>query len=168
MTATGPRGQRYTASTQLQRLPTRTDGGSVVKIDRLYSSLVVKTGNGWQPLLPYSFYLDSNWVAQDPASQLAQWVKDGYNVMHVIPPYDLGAFTSWAQEAQKLGLWIMYDMRHSFTDLDPLTQEVNMFSKFPNMLLWYTADEPGKRFRQTSLQAPPMLYSIHMSSKYGG
>lgn len=72
--ATGPSGQTFTAKTQLQRLPTRTDCGSVIKIDNLHGSLAVKTktGEDWEPLLPYSFYLDSNWIATNPASQLAQ------------------------------------------------------------------------------------------------
>lgn len=62
----------------------------------------------------------------------------------MIPPYNYGHFKIWAQEAEKLGLEIISNMRHTFTDLEEVREQVNMFTNFRNMLLWYTADEPGK------------------------
>ena len=50
--------QAYEASTQLTRLPSRTDGGSVTRLDNLYGGLSVKKGNetGWTLLYPYTYY----------------------------------------------------------------------------------------------------------------
>ena len=146
VTATGPNGQTYTAQTSLQRLPSRTDGGSVVKIDNLYGGLMVqeKGSKGWTPLFPFSFYFGSGLLEPDTTAVLTEWVNMGYNILHIIPPYDYDDYQKYAQEAEKLGLWLMYDMRHTFNNHDELVKQIELFKGFSNMLLWYTSDEPGE------------------------
>ena len=58
--ASGDGAQFYTATTELYYLPSRTDGGSVTKVDNLYGGLLVqdylKNSTSWTPLFPYTFY----------------------------------------------------------------------------------------------------------------
>lgn len=53
--------QFYTANTSFYYLPTRTDGGSVTKVDSLYGGLMVQdylsNSTAWTSLFPYTFYV---------------------------------------------------------------------------------------------------------------
>ena len=131
----------FGASTQLLRLPT-PEHGSLTKIDTLYGALLIQDGATWTPFFPYSFYLGSGWIGDD-FSQVAKYASYGYNVLHVIPPVDLDWFDRVVTEAEKVGLWIMYDMRHDYQDEGKVREQVERYRKRKNMLLWYTADEPG-------------------------
>lgn len=147
LVASGATGHIYTASTQLLRLPTRNDGGTVTKIDNLYGALLIKNvDRSWKSLFPYSFYLNGNWLAESQDNMAI--LKDlGYNVLHIVPAGGLGYnFTQldeWLNEAQRLGLWLMYDMRWTYQNLSLVEWQVNLLKSRPNLLLWYTADEPG-------------------------
>jgi hypothetical protein len=59
--ASGDGAQFYTATTQLHFVPSRTDGGSMTKIDNLYGGLLVQdylsNSTSWTPLFPYTFYV---------------------------------------------------------------------------------------------------------------
>lgn len=59
--ASGDGAQFYMATTQLYFVPSRTDGGSVTKIDNLYGGLLVQdylsNSTSWTPLFPYTFYV---------------------------------------------------------------------------------------------------------------
>ena len=147
LVASGATGHTYTASTQLFRLPKRNDGGSVTKIDNLFGALIVKdVDRSWKPLFPYSFYLNGNWLAENQ-DNMAIFKAHGYNVLHIVPAGGLGYnFTQldeWLDEAQRLGLWLMYDMRWTYQNSSLVEWQVNLLKSRPNLLLWYTADEPG-------------------------
>jgi len=43
---------------------------------------------------------------------------------------------------QAAGLYLMYDMRNTYMDAASVTAQVNHIKSRPNLLLWYTADEP--------------------------
>ncbi|KAL9129301.1 MAG: hypothetical protein Q9217_002212 [Psora testacea] len=149
--AIGVGGLKYATQTQLYHLPSRTDGGSVTKIDNLYGALLVQSpvepdgSSSWIPLLPYSFYLDGSWLGAGP-SRLVEFASYGYNVLHIIPGggigYDFELLDGWLDEAEKLGLWIMFDMRHTYQVASDVTMQVNRLKARKNMLLWYTGDEP--------------------------
>ena len=147
LVAPGAIGHTYTASTQLLRLPERNDGGSVTKIDNLFGALIVKdVDRSWEPLFPYSFYLNGNWLAESQNNMAI--LKDlGYNVLHIVPAGGLGynftQLNEWLNEAQRLGLWLMYDMRWTYQNSSLVEWQVNLLKSRPNILLWYTADEPG-------------------------
>ena len=150
LVASGATGHTYTASTQLLRLPERNDGGSVTKIDNLFGALLVKdVDKSWKPLFPYSFYLNGNWLAESQ-NNMAILKALGHNVLHIVPAGGLGYnFTQldeWLNEAQRLGLWIMYDMRWTYQNSSLVEWQVNLLKSRPNLLLWYTADEPGMSF----------------------
>lgn len=151
--AIGPGTHIYTASTQLSRLPRRKDGGSVTNIDGLYGGLLVKTtltpnssDGAWTPLFPYSYYLDGSWLGESPKNM--EVLKNyGYNVLHIVPAgglgYDFKQLDGWLDQAQSLGLWIMYDMRSQYQNSSGVEWQINRLKARPNILLWYTADEPG-------------------------
>ena len=147
LVASGATGRTYTASTQLLRLPQRTDGGSVTKIDNQFGALIVKDmDRSWKPLFPYSFYLNGNWLAENQ-DNMAILKARGYNILHIVPAGGLGYnFTQldeWLDEAQRLRLWLMYDMRWTYQNSSLVEWQVNLLKSRPNLLLWYTADEPG-------------------------
>jgi hypothetical protein len=58
--SSGDGNHSYISTTQLYRLPDKTDGGNVVKIDSLYGGLAVQdfTTNSteWTPFFPYTYY----------------------------------------------------------------------------------------------------------------
>ena len=152
--ATGPDAHTYTASTQVLRLPSRKDGGSVTKIDSLYGGLLVKAttkpdNDLWTPLFPYSYYLAGNWLAES-SRNMEVLKNNGYNVLHIVPAgglgYNFDQLDTWLDQAQSLGLWVMYDMRHQYENVTGVEWQVNRLKARPNMLLWYTADEPGSFF----------------------
>ena len=160
--ALGPDSRIYRASTTLLRLPNRTDGGSVTKIDNLSGGLLVRatntsnsSQNAWTSLFPYSFYLDGGWLGR--SSQNMRVLKNnGYNLLHIVPGgflgYDFEQLDKWLDQAQQLGLWIMFDMRWQYQNASGVNWQVNRLMARPNMLLWYTADEPGARPRTTTFR----------------
>ena len=154
MTATGLESHVYVASTQVLRLPSRDNGGGVTKIDNLYGGMLVQAAtrtddDTWTSLFPYSYYLNGQWLDESP-NNMEVLKNYGYNVLHIVPGdglgYDFAQLDAWLDQAQKLGLWIMYDMRHQFQNATAVEWQVNRLKARPNMLLWYTADEPGTLF----------------------
>ena len=144
--------QSYTAETHVSRLPERTDGGSVVKIDNLYQGLLVQEhhvgAKSWEPIYPYSFYVSwDGYAAKSPDS--AQDFKDkGYNIIHVVPDgglpnkaFNFTAFNLFLDKCDEVGLWVMYDMRWTFKNLTSVQEQVDMIKNRKSLLLWYTGDE---------------------------
>lgn len=56
--ATSPSGQVFKSRTSLLRLPDRSDGGSVTKLDGRTGALLVKNAStgGWETVFPLGFY----------------------------------------------------------------------------------------------------------------
>ena len=71
----------------------------------------------------------------------------GYNMLHIVPTgglgYDLSELDNWMDEADRIGLWIMLDMRWSYRIPENIRTLVERVQRHKNLLLWYTADEPG-------------------------
>ncbi|KAI9454681.1 hypothetical protein BJY52DRAFT_1390884 [Lactarius psammicola] len=60
-----------------------------------------------------------------------------------IPPFDnMAAFNHTVDKMEELGLWLMYDMRWDFKNSTSVTEQVTSIMGRPNLLLYYTADEP--------------------------
>ncbi|KAL8772271.1 MAG: hypothetical protein Q9209_002483 [Squamulea sp. 1 TL-2023] len=142
-------GRRFEATTSLYYLPKPGYNQSITRIDSLYGGLQVRTSNLlWQKIFPYSFYLSGAWLASDPAN-LKRFCDLGFNILHIIPGgegigYDLNQLDAWFDEAEKLGLWIMYDMRWTYRNSGYVKTQVERYRTRRNMLLYYTADEPGR------------------------
>lgn len=71
----------------------------------------------------------------------------GHNVLHKVPAgrlgYDFEQLDKWLDQAQRLGLWIMYDTRRQYQNATGLEWQVSRLKARPNILHSYTADEPG-------------------------
>ncbi|KDQ56015.1 hypothetical protein JAAARDRAFT_158780 [Jaapia argillacea MUCL 33604] len=141
--------QAFTTTSTLTYLPDNPSG-TVTKIDQRTGALLVKPMNAasspsaeWESVFPIGFYtlwdgfLNGNLSALDG-------IKDaGYTVVHPVPPYDnVTAFEMVLDKMEELGLWLMYDMRWTYTNLTNVTTQVSTYSNRTNLLLWYTADEP--------------------------
>lgn len=55
-----------------------------------------------------------------------------------------------------------YDMRHSFTDLASVREQVTLIRGYSNLLVWYTSDEPDGN--ESPLNSPQLAYDLIRSS----
>lgn len=93
--------------------------------------------------------------------------------MHPVPTFgNLTALARVLDRMEELGLYLVYDMRQcvprplsafnshdgnsTYKDRAALTAQVNMIKHRPNLLLWYTADEPDGT--SEPLDAPRAAY----------
>ncbi|KAL9089464.1 MAG: hypothetical protein Q9165_005785 [Trypethelium subeluteriae] len=145
--------QTYTATTQLHRLPSRTDGGSVTKLDYLYGGLMVQNylanSTTWSPIFPYSYYVSWDWLSAN-LSNLDALKSDGYNIVHLIPggstageyAFNITLLDQFLDRMDTLELWLMYDMRWTYQNQSAVAEQVNRIKTRKSLLLWYTGDEP--------------------------
>ncbi|KAL8779181.1 MAG: hypothetical protein Q9213_007067 [Squamulea squamosa] len=152
-------GRKFEATTALYYLPNPKSTQSITRIDSLCGGLQVRTSNLlWLKIFPYSFYLSGAWLASDPTN-LKRFRDLGFNILHIIPGgegigYDLDQLDAWFEEAEKLGLWIMYDMRWTYQNSDYVKTQVERYKTRRNMLLYYTADEPAHGVEQSCNSTP--------------
>jgi hypothetical protein len=141
----------FEAKTQITRLPRRTDGGSVAKIDHLYGGLLTRNTSTspptWTPIFPYSFYVDWGNYLAGSKENVTQFLSMGYNIVHPTPgggntPFDINQFNSFLDTIEEHGMWLMYDMRWTFKNLTSIAEQVERLKKRKSILLWYTGDEP--------------------------
>lgn len=139
------------ATAELFWLPGNPYGGSTVQLDTKTDELVSPSFHG-QKVFPIGYYttwggyLAGNW------SVLEDIRKAGFTMVHPIPgggpasvawgdePDSLERFYEFMDRAHEAGLWVMYDMRHTFATPEDLEVQVKMFRGHPALLLWYTAD----------------------------
>ncbi|KAF2673755.1 hypothetical protein BT63DRAFT_365206, partial [Microthyrium microscopicum] len=146
--------QTYQAKTLLYRLPARSDAGNVVRIDNKYGGIAVSNPPWnrpaeWKPLMPVSFYVDwGSWLVAGP-ERLEYYAEQGYNVIHPVPgggdlPWgqNYTRYDNFIQAAEKLGMYVMYDMRWSYKNLPLVTEQIKRYSQSPSIISWYTGDEP--------------------------
>lgn len=154
-------GTKFTATTQLNYLAQPQGPQSMTRIDSLRGGLQVRSDTPqWEPFFPYSFYLGGPWLESSP-DNMKKFKDLGYNILHIIPGadgigYDLDQLDNWFDEAEQLGLWIMFDMRWTYMNRQYVQIQVERYRSRKNMLLWYTADEPDGR--EDSPDAPGNIY----------
>ena len=130
-------------------LPTPDPTSSVARIDYTHGALLARAAGSsqWEPVFPYSFYVAGPWL-RESAGNIALLFNLGYNVLHIIPAgglgYDLPELDAWLNECDRLGMWIMLDMRWSYKIPKNVQILVERVKTHKRLLLWYTADEPGK------------------------
>lgn len=139
--------QTFTQTTQFRLLPDNPiQGASVSKLDNLYGALqtqdYLSNSTEWDALLPYTYYVSWGGWLENSTSNLDTFKAYGYNVLHAVPTFDLDEFEKFFSYCDQIGLWVMYDMRHTYKNLTALTEEVERFKHHPSLLLWYTSDEP--------------------------
>ncbi|QDS68270.1 hypothetical protein FKW77_010634 [Venturia effusa] len=116
----------FTASTQLYKLPSRVDGGSVTRLDNLYGGLSVRKGaeTEWSLIFPFTYYVQWTLYWNSSLSTLDEFAAMGYNVIHIVPTGELGdtpfpwnKFEPYLERADKLGLYLQYDVRWEWANL---------------------------------------------------
>ncbi|RDW82700.1 hypothetical protein BP6252_03812 [Coleophoma cylindrospora] len=151
--AAGDGAQFYTATTELYYLPKRTDGGSVTKVDNLYGGLLVQdyltNSTEWTSIFPYTYYVSWDGWLDLSTDNLKVFKDQGFNIIHIVPnealPNEAFNFTqldSFLDIMDEMELWLMFDMRWTYTNTSWVEQQVQMVNARKSMLLWYTGDEP--------------------------
>lgn len=147
ITATRSNGQVFKANTKLSRLPEPDTSIGVSRIDSLYGGILARTSpRRWTAIFPYSFYVAGPWLREN-RQNMKELFDSGYNVLHIVPAgglgYELSELDAWLDKADRIGLWIMLDMRWSYQIPANIRILVERVQRHKNLLLWYTADEPG-------------------------
>ncbi|KAF8986820.1 hypothetical protein BDQ17DRAFT_1548363 [Cyathus striatus] len=140
--------QTFKAAGSLTYLPAKPASiGSVTKMDLRTGALLARPANGkggaYAPVFPIGFYTQfDSYLAQDltiPATLKSQ----GFTVVHPVPDFNnLTALDLVLDKMQDAGLYLMYDMRFTYMNATSVTAQVNHIKSRPNLLLWYTGDEP--------------------------
>ncbi|KAI0791029.1 hypothetical protein C8Q75DRAFT_732642 [Abortiporus biennis] len=159
--------QTFETSTSLSFLPDPPAGRSVTKMDLRTGALLAKPATGadgpYETVLPIGFYTNFGGYLASNLSLLDTIKADGFTIVHPIPTFDnLTALDLVLDRMQELGLYLMYDMRWTYLNLTGVQEEVNRVKDRPNLLLWYTGDEPdgwGDPLNGTSL-AYDLIYSL--------
>ncbi|EJD04861.1 uncharacterized protein FOMMEDRAFT_132713 [Fomitiporia mediterranea MF3/22] len=136
-------GQTFKTSTTLLRLPNRTDGGSVTKMDFRTGAMLVQnsTTKEWETVFPLGFYTTFDGYLANNLSVLNDLKDMGY--VHPVPTFDnMTAFEEVLDRMEEVRLYLMYDMRFTYMNATSVTEQVNMIKTRKNLLLWYTGDEP--------------------------
>ncbi|KAF8994884.1 hypothetical protein BDQ17DRAFT_1366275 [Cyathus striatus] len=168
--------QTFKATGSLTYLPAKPASiGSVTKMDLRTGALLARPANGkggaYAPVFPIGFYTQfDNYLAQDltiPATLKSQ----GFTVVHPIPDFNnLTALDLVLDKMQDAGLYLMYDMRNTYMNTTSVTAQVNRIKSRPNLLLWYTADEPDGTFDplDATVKASNLITSLDGGDGAGG
>ncbi|KAE9385928.1 hypothetical protein BT96DRAFT_1088089, partial [Gymnopus androsaceus JB14] len=94
--------------------------------------------------------------------------REFFLLVHPISTFDnTSLLNEVLDEMQKNGLWLTYDLRLTYMSV---TEQVNQIKSRPNLLLWYSADEPDGThdpLNATSL-AQSLITSLDGSDGNGG
>ncbi|KAF9254056.1 hypothetical protein L218DRAFT_913551 [Marasmius fiardii PR-910] len=140
--------QKFTASTLFTFLPEKPkDIGSVTKMDMRTGALLARPANGtsgpYERIFPIGFYTQFDSFLARNISAIKVLKDQGFNIIHPVPSFaNMTALNAVLDEMQRVGLYLMYDMRATYMNDTSVTAQVNSIKKRPNLLLWYTADEP--------------------------
>nr|GAT44437.1 predicted protein [Mycena chlorophos] len=156
--------QTFKATTNLTYLP-QPASGSVTKRDGRTGALLVRAAesSGYQPIFPFGFYTSFDGYLDSNLTILDELKADGFTIVHPVPTFgDLEALERVLDRMEALGLYLVYDMRHTYRDPGALEAEVNLIKHRPNLLLWYTADEPDGTSERldATLQAYEQIQSL--------
>ncbi|KAJ6590961.1 hypothetical protein DFH09DRAFT_1419580 [Mycena vulgaris] len=108
-------------------------------------ALLVKPPNGgpYEAIFPIGFYTSFDNYLDSDLRILDKLKAQGFTIVHPVPTFgNLDALGRVLDRMEELGLYLVYDMRHTYADSEALAAEVNLIKHRPNLLLWYTADEP--------------------------
>lgn len=154
LTGTTSSGGNFTATSELFYLPNK-ETGSVVKIDRLYGSILYRSNNTagiFQPYFPYGYYGTYGGYFNATGSSTT-FADDGFNALNLVSDFADGDMTYTLDEMDGKGLMLQYDMRNSYQNLTSVTAQIPLVKDHPSLLTYYTADEPdgwGYTFESTT------------------
>ncbi|KAE9385570.1 hypothetical protein BT96DRAFT_960722 [Gymnopus androsaceus JB14] len=168
-TASLGNGEQVVGSSLLTYLPAKpADIGGVTKMDMRSGTLLARPATGedgpYERIFPIGFftnfggYLDSNLSIESTLKDQG-WV-------HPLPAFDnTSILNEVLDEMQKNGLWLMYEFSGSYMNDTSVTEQVNQIKSRPNLLLWYSADEPDGT---DSLISISLITSLDGSDGNGG
>lgn len=136
-------GGNYTASSELFYLPEKASG-SVVKVDRLYGSVLYRnnhTGGGFKPYFPYGYYGSYSGYFNVTGNPTA-FADAGFNALNPVTDFTSGNMTYTIDEMDKRNLLFQYDMRNSYQNLTSVSEQIPLVKDHSSLLTYYTADEP--------------------------
>lgn len=139
----GKNKKKYTATSELFYLPDKREG-SVVKIDYLYGSLLIRneqTGGKFMPFFSYGFYNNYSGHLNVSVENIEAYVDAGYTAAHPVPGGELDAMTWLFDNMESLGLMSQFDMRHTWQNQTALEWQVERLRDRSALLTWYTGDE---------------------------
>lgn len=143
LTGSTASGANYTASSELFYLPDKSTG-SVVKIDRLYGSILYRsnnTGNVFTPYFPYGYYGSYSGFF-NITGHPTEYAHLGFNALNPVVDFTDANLTSMLDEMDGTGVMFQYDMRNSYQNLTSVSAQVPLVKDHPSLLTYYTADEP--------------------------
>lgn len=152
---TSPDGQqRYSASTEIYILPSRTYG-SAVKIDNLYGGLYVQNAHnnwsGWYAVFPNGAYGDGKHLipSNTDFTNLDTYASQGFNTISIVPDgglpdqsYPTAELAHNWDHMDALNLFNIYELRFAFQNATRIREQVALWQHRTTLLMWYTADEP--------------------------
>ncbi|KAL0065604.1 hypothetical protein AAF712_007382 [Marasmius tenuissimus] len=147
-TATTADGQTFSSTSPFTFLPEKpADIGSVTKMDMRTGALLARPATGnegpYERIFPIGFYTQFDSFLAKNLSAIEVLKDQGFNIIHPIPSFaNTTALEMVLDEMQRVGLYLMYDMRGTYMNDSSVTEQVNLIKSRPNLLLWYTADEP--------------------------
>ncbi|ROW07338.1 hypothetical protein VMCG_03939 [Cytospora schulzeri] len=143
LTGTTSSGWNYTAQSELFYLPDKTTG-SVVKVDRLYGSLLYRnsaTSGVFTPVFPYGYYGDYGGFFNE-TDNIVAFKQAGFNALNPVTDFADGNMTYSIDEMDQLNLLFQYDLRNSFQNITSVAEQIPLVKDHPSLLTYYTADEP--------------------------
>ncbi|KAK7057590.1 hypothetical protein R3P38DRAFT_2841901 [Favolaschia claudopus] len=149
--ATFSKNQKFSATELLTYLPDPpADIGSVTKFDARTGALLARPLGGpktaaFEPVYPFGFYTGfQNYLKTNFSTALPELKSQGFSVVHIIPdfPPSIPDLQNTLDEMERVGIYLIYDMRGTYMNDTLVTEQVNAIKQRPNLLLWYTADEP--------------------------
>ncbi|EIW74742.1 hypothetical protein CONPUDRAFT_93585 [Coniophora puteana RWD-64-598 SS2] len=156
--------QTYNAAAALSVLPNPSNS-SVTKMDLRTGALLAKPANGtggdYAPVFPIGFYTTYDPYLTSNLSVLNELKEQGY--VHPVPTFDnTTQLDEVLDRMQEVGLYLMYDMRFTYMNASSVTEQVNMIKSRPNLLLWYTGDEPDGTSDplNATVSAYDLIYSL--------
>ncbi|KAI6037875.1 hypothetical protein EDC04DRAFT_3091063 [Pisolithus marmoratus] len=138
--------QTFSATASLYVLP-NPPSGAVTKMDYRTGGLLARpatgVGGNYEPVFPIGFYTQFDGYLSTNLSLVNELKAQGFTIIHPVPTYsNMTAFWEVVDRMQEVGLYLMYDMRLTYMNSTSVTEQVNALKDRPNLLLWYTADEP--------------------------
>ncbi|PFH50013.1 hypothetical protein AMATHDRAFT_62037 [Amanita thiersii Skay4041] len=140
--------QTFVVNSLLTYLPELPSGiGSVTKSDLRTGALLARPADGsdgpFAPVFPIGFYTQFDSYLAQNLSISAELADQGFTIVHPVPTFSSQqALDEVLDKMQAAGLYLMYDMRGTYMNSASVKKQVNSIKARPNLLLWYTADEP--------------------------
>ncbi|KAG6327165.1 hypothetical protein ID866_11924 [Astraeus odoratus] len=141
--------QTFSATTLLHILP-NPSSGSVIKMDLRTGAFLAQPATGtagdYEPVFPIGFYTQFDGYLTTGSSVNVSTIKElkdqGFTIIHPLPPFsNITLFKQVVDKMQEVGLYLMYEIS-AYMNSTSVTEQVNIVKDQPNLLLWYTADEP--------------------------